>query len=86
MNDKQKKRILMKVARGKKARYEPVKVRIQCQDPLSIERVRKILLHRCPELILASPRVGTNPKYEGKQKLACYGDFKINSIRKRRKP
>ena len=61
-----------------------VKVRLQCESDLEIDRVADILLQRCPELILASARIGTNPKYAGKQKYARYGDFKINVVRKRR--
>jgi hypothetical protein len=61
-----------------------VKVRIQGSQK-DVERLRKILLDRCPELILASPRKGTNPKYDGNQKFSSYGDFKFNSKRKRRK-
>tara|TARA_Y100000310_G_scaffold134095_1_gene133113 strand:- start:1213 stop:1419 length:207 start_codon:yes stop_codon:yes gene_type:complete len=61
-----------------------VKVRLQCEDDREIDRVAEILLQRCPELILASARLGSNPKYAGKQKYARYGDFKINVIRKRR--
>ena len=61
-----------------------VKVRIQgCEK--DVERLRKILLDRCPELILATPRKGTNPKYDGNQKFSSYGDFQFNSKRKRRK-
>lgn len=61
-----------------------VKVRLQCEDDREIDRVAEILLQRCPELILASARLGSNPKYAGRQKYARYGDFKINVIRKRR--
>jgi|TARA_Y100001951_G_scaffold85023_1_gene74711 hypothetical protein len=61
-----------------------VKVRLQCEDDREIDRVAEILLQRCPELILASARLGSNPKYAGQQKYARYGDFKINVIRKRR--
>ena len=61
-----------------------VKVRLQCEDDREIDRVAEILLQRCPELILASARLGSNPKYAGKQKYARYGDFKIHVIRKRR--
>ena len=60
-----------------------VKVRIQ-GDQKDVERLREILLDRCPELILASPRRGTNPKYEPNQKYASYGDFQFNTKRKRR--
>jgi hypothetical protein len=61
-----------------------VKVRIQ-GDEKDVQRLKKILLDRCPELILCSPRRGTNPKYEPNQKYASYGDFQFNTKRKRRK-
>lgn len=60
-----------------------VKVRIQ-GDEKDVELLRRILLDRCPELILGSPRRGTNPKYEPNQKYASYGDFQFNTKRKRR--
>jgi len=61
-----------------------VKVRIQGSEK-DVQKLRKILLERCPELILANPRRGTNPKYEPNQKYASYGDFQFNTKRKRRK-
>ena len=61
-----------------------VKVRLQ-GDLKSVEEVKKILLERCPELILAKPRRGTNPKYEPNQKYASYGDFEPGKKRRRRK-
>jgi len=60
-----------------------VKVRIQGTE-LEVEKLRQILLQRCPELILGKPRRGTNPKYEPDQKYASYGDFQFNTKRKRR--
>ena len=60
-----------------------VKVRIQGQEK-DVERLKAILLERCPELILGKPRRGTNPKYEHNQKYASYGDFQFNTKRKRR--
>jgi hypothetical protein len=63
---------------------DKVKVRIQGNEK-DVERLRAILLDRCPELILGSPRRGTNPKYEPNQKYASYGDFQFNTKRKRRK-
>ena len=60
------------------------KLRIQGEQK-DVERLREILLERCPELILGSPRRGTNPKYEPNQKYASYGDFQFNTKRKRRK-
>jgi len=61
-----------------------VKVRIQGNEK-DVQRLRAILLDRCPELILGIPRRGTNPKYEPNQKYASYGDFQFNTKRKRRK-
>lgn len=63
--------------------YTKVKVRIQGEKE-AVERLKKILLERCEELILASPREGTNPKYADNQKWSSYGDFKFNTVRKRR--
>lgn len=60
-----------------------VKVRIQGTEP-EVEKLRQILLERCPELILGKPRRGTNPKYEPNQKYASYGDFQFDTVRKRR--
>ena len=61
-----------------------VKVRLQ-GDQKDVEKVKKILLERCPELILGKPRRGTNPKYEPNQKYASYGDFEPGKKRRRRK-
>lgn len=61
-----------------------VKVRIQ-GDEKDVEKVKKILLERCPELILGKARRGTNPKYEPNQKYASYGDFEPGKKRRRRK-
>lgn len=61
-----------------------VKVRIQGSEK-DVKKLRKILLERCPELILANPRKGTNPKYKNDQKYASYGDFQFNKKRRRRK-
>lgn len=60
-----------------------VKVRLQGSEK-DVERLKAILLERCPELILGCPRRGTNPKYEPNQKYASYGDFQFNTKRKRR--
>lgn len=61
-----------------------VKVRLQ-GDLKDVEKVREILLERCPELILGKPRKGTNPKYAENQKYAAYGDFEKGNKRRRRK-
>lgn len=61
-----------------------VKVRIQGSKK-EVEKLKDLLLKRCPELILGSPREGTNPKYADNQKWASYGDFIFGKIRRRRK-
>jgi hypothetical protein len=60
-----------------------VKVRLQ-GDEEDVEALRKILLEKCPELVLGKARKGTNPKYNNNQKWASYGNFIFNLIRKRR--
>ena len=60
-----------------------VKVRLQGFED-EVAEVRKILLERCPELILGKPRKGTNPKYADKQKWASYGDLTTHTVRRRR--
>lgn len=60
-----------------------VKVRLQGSEK-EVEKLRKLLLERCPELILGKPRRGTNPKYEPNQKYASYGDFQFGKKRARR--
>lgn len=61
-----------------------VKVRLQ-GDEEDVEALRKILLEKCPELVLGKARKGTNPKYNHNQKWASYGNFIFDLIRKRRK-
>ena len=61
-----------------------VKLRIQGENEKEVQRLRRLLLKRCPELILANPREGSNPKYQGKQKWAAYGDFEFGKVRRRR--
>ena len=62
-----------------------MKVRIRLQGTKSeVDRLRKHLLKKHPQMILSKPREGTNPRYEGRQKWACYGDYQFNKIRRRR--
>lgn len=63
---------------------KPVKVRLQADTFQECERLRQHFLKAHPELILSKPRPGSNPRYEGRQKWACYGDFKHGVIRRRR--
>tara|TARA_R110002124_G_scaffold169676_1_gene337230 strand:- start:326 stop:526 length:201 start_codon:yes stop_codon:yes gene_type:complete len=62
-----------------------MKVRIRLQGTeKEVERLRKHLLKNNPQMILSSPRKGTNPKYADNQKWACYGDYEFGKIRRRR--
>lgn len=61
-----------------------VKVRLQGTEK-DVAALRAKFLEAFPELVLGSPREGTNPKYAGKQKWASYGNFIFGVIRKRRK-
>lgn len=60
-----------------------VKIRLQGTKK-EVERMRKHLLKKHPQLILGKAREGTNPKYTGNQKWSSYGDYWFGHIRKRR--
>ena len=60
-----------------------VKVRLQ-KNKKDVEKLRKHLLKKCPQLILGKPREGTNPKYDGNQKWSSYGDYWFGKIRRRK--
>ena len=60
-----------------------VKVRLQGTKE-EVEKLRKHFLKKHPQLIMSKPREGTNPKYEGRQKWSCYGDYQFGVIRQRR--
>ena len=61
------------------------KVRIRLQgSEKDVARLRKHLLKLCPQMILANPREGTNPRYAGRQKWSAYGDYEFGKIRRRR--
>tara|TARA_R110000737_G_C14230310_1_gene422759 strand:+ start:243 stop:437 length:195 start_codon:yes stop_codon:yes gene_type:complete len=62
-----------------------MKVRVRLQGTKKeVDRLRKHLLKNNPQMILSKPREGTNPKYDGNQKWACYGDYEFGKIRRRR--
>lgn len=61
-----------------------VKVRLQ-GEPEDVEELRKLLLEKCPELVLGKAREGTNPRYAHNQKWSSYGNYIFGIIRKRRK-
>ena len=60
-----------------------LKVRIQGTKE-EVEKLRRIMLRTHAGLILGKPRKGTNPKYDGNQQWASYGDYKFGTIRHRR--
>ena len=62
-----------------------MKVRIRLQgSEAEVNRLRNHMLKSHSQMILSKPREGTNPKYEGRQKWACYGDYEFGKIRRRR--
>jgi hypothetical protein len=61
------------------------KVRIRLQGAeKDVAKLRKHLLKHHPQMILAHPREGTNPRYAGRQKWAAYGNYEFGKIRRRR--
>ena len=61
-----------------------VKVRLQANTKEDCDKLRKHFLKKHPQMIMSKPREGTNPKYEGRQKWSCYGDYQFGVIRQRR--
>jgi len=62
-----------------------MKVRIRLQGTKAeVTRLRNHMLKKHPQMILSKPREGTNPKYAGRQKWSCYGDYEFGKIRRRR--
>jgi len=61
-----------------------VKIRLMSTNKNEIERLRRHLLKKHPQVILGHPRKGTNPKYEKNQKWFVYGDYEFGKIRRRR--
>ena len=61
-----------------------VKVRLMGTKK-EVERLRRHLLKKHPQMILNKPREGTNPRYaEVGQKWFVYGDYEFGTIRRRR--
>ncbi len=61
------------------------KVRIRLQGAeKDVAKLRKHLLKNHPQMILAHPREGTNPRYAGRQKWSAYGNYEFGKIRRRR--
>ena len=68
---------------GKGVMMMKVRIRLQGSEK-EVERLRTHLLKKHPQMIMSKPREGTNPKYAGRQKWACYGDYEFGKIRRRR--
>ena len=60
-----------------------LKVRLQGTKE-DVEMLRRIMLDAHAGLILSKPRIGMNPRYDGNQQWASYGDFKFATVRHRR--
>jgi hypothetical protein len=57
------------------------KIRIQCDNEQDAQDARRLIEVITQEgLKLQKPREGTNPKYEGRQKWASYGDGVIEAL------
>ena len=50
-----------------------VRIRLMAESKREIERLRNHMLKKHPQMIMAKPRKGSNPKYQSKQKWFCYG-------------
>ena len=61
-----------------------VKIRLMATSKNEVEKLRKHLLKKLPQLILSHPRKGSNPNYAGVQKWFSYGDYEFGKIRRRR--
>jgi hypothetical protein len=61
-----------------------VRVRLCGESQGECEKLRKHFLKKHPQLIMAKPRKGSNPKYSGKQKWFSYGDYEFGKVRRRR--
>jgi hypothetical protein len=61
-----------------------VKIRLMAESKNEVEKLRRHLLKKHPQIILSNPRQGSNPKYAEKQKWFSYGDYEFGKIRRRR--
>lgn len=61
-----------------------VRIRLMAESKREIERLRTHMLKKHPQMIMAKPRQGANPKYRSNQKWFCYGDYEFGKIRRRR--
>ena len=61
-----------------------VKIRLMSTSKSDVETLRRHFFKSLPQAILGTPREGSNPKYEGRQKWFVYGDYEFGKIRRRR--
>ena len=58
-----------------------VKIRLVAPSKSDVEKLRRHMLKKHPQMIMSKPRQGNNPKYDN---WLCYGDYEFGKIRRRR--
>jgi hypothetical protein len=58
-----------------------VRIRLVAPKKGDVEKLRKHMLKKHPQMILSNPKQGNNPKYDN---WLCYGDYEFGKIRRRR--
>ena len=58
-----------------------VKIRLGAPSKADVEKLRRHLLKKHPQMIMSKPRQGNNPKYDN---WLSYGDYEFGKIRRRR--
>jgi hypothetical protein len=61
-----------------------VRVRLMSETKKDLEKLRRHMLKKHPQMIMSHPRMGSNPKYQSAQKWFCYGDYEFGKVRRRR--
>ncbi len=61
-----------------------VRVRLMSETKTDLEKLRRHMLKKHPQMIMSHPRMGSNPKYQSAQKWFCYGDYEFGKVRRRR--
>ena len=62
-------------------RLSKVKIRLVAPSKSDVEKLRRHMLKKHPQMIMSKPRKGNNPKYDN---WLCYGDYEFGKIRRRR--
>lgn len=58
-----------------------VKIRLVAPSKKEVEKLRRHLLKKHPQMIMSKPKQGNNPKYDN---WLSYGDYEFGKIRRRR--